>query len=197
MRAALIVVDVQNDFMPGGALAVPEGDRVVAPLNGYIRRFVAAGRPVYATRDWHPPVTKHFQAWGGLWPPHCVQGTPGAEFHQGLRLPAGVAVASIKGEDPDEADAYSGFAARAPDGQGIADLLRALGCDHVFVGGLATDYCVKATVLDALAAGFGATFLTDASLGVNLGPHDSEDAIAEMVRSGAGLATLERLRIQG
>ncbi len=191
MKSALIVVDVQNDFCPGGALAVPEGDRVVPVLNEYIRRFQAAGSPMCATRDWHPRVTRHFKEYGGLWPVHCVQGEPGAEFHPDLELPQGVAVVSIKGADPDE-DAYSGFHSRGPNGQLLADLLRDEGVGRVYVGGLATDYCVKATVLDALRNGFAATFLVDASRGVNLKPGDAEEAIAEMVRAGADVAVLER-----
>src|SRR5581483_7602085 len=108
--AALIVVDVQNDFCPGGALAVAGGDAVVPVLNGYAERFAAAGRPIFATRDWHPPRTTHFQPFGGVWPPHCVQDTPGGAFHPDLRLPPGTRVVS-KGMGAEE-DAYSGFQAR-------------------------------------------------------------------------------------
>src|SRR5690349_17714566 len=99
--AALLIVDVQNDFCPNGALAVPGGDRVVEPLNRAAERFAAAGLPVLASRDWHPPVTRHFREYGGSWPPHCVQGSPGAAFHSGLRLPAGTVVLS-KGADPEQ-----------------------------------------------------------------------------------------------
>jgi len=191
MRPALIVVDVQRDFCPGGALPVPKGDQVVPVLNEYARRFWEKGHPVYASRDWHPRRTTHFREFGGAWPAHCVQGEPGAEFHPDLRLPEGTIVVS-KGTGPEE-DAYSAFQARGPAGEPLADLLRREGVDHVYVGGLATDYCVRATVLDALRNGFAATFLVDASRGVNLEPGDAEEAIADMVRAGADVATLERL----
>jgi nicotinamidase/pyrazinamidase len=189
--AALIVVDVQNDFCPGGSLAVADGDRVAPILSEYAARFAALARPVFASRDWHPVETKHFQAWGGIWPPHCIQGTPGAAFHPTLRLPPGTAVVST-GMEPDE-DGYSAFPSRLPDGQMLADALHAQGVRDLYIGGLATDYCVKATVLDALAAGFAVTLLLDASRGVNLQPHDSEQAIEEMVGAGASTATLARL----
>ena len=190
--AALIVVDIQNDFCAGGSLEVPDGDRVVPVLNEYAARFAAAGRPVFASRDWHPERTRHFQAYGGVWPPHCIQGTRGAEFHPDLRLPPGTEVVST-GQDPDE-DGYSAFPSTLEDGRALAQALREAGVRRLYIGGLATDYCVKATVLDALAAGFEATVLLDASRGVNLQPHDAEAAIEEMVGAGAATATLRRLR---
>ena len=190
-QAALIVVDIQNDFCPGGALPVPDGDRVVPVLNEYAARFAAAGRPVFASRDWHPARTRHFQEFGGLWPPHCIQGTPGAEFHPDLRLPPGTAVVST-GMDPEE-EGYTAFPSRLSDGTELAEALRAAGMRRVYVGGLATDYCVRATVLDALAAGFDITLLLDASRGVNLQPHDAEAAIEVMVRAGATTATLTQV----
>ena len=187
--AALIVVDVQNDFCAGGSLEVPDGDRVVPVLNAYAARFAAAGRPVFASRDWHPERTRHFQAYGGTWPPHCIQGTRGAEFHPDLSLPPGTEVVST-GQDPDE-DGYSAVPSTLEDGRPLAEALRAARVRRLYIGGLATDYCVKATVLDAIAAGFEATLLLDASRGVNLQPHDAEAAIEEMVRAGARTATLE------
>ena len=190
-KEALIVVDVQNDFCPGGALAVTEGDAVVPTLNAYLSYFAERGAPIYASRDWHPPVTRHFRDFGGVWPIHCVQGTPGAKLHSDLTLPANSTIVD-KGEDPNE-DAYSAFQGRGASGIALEDHLRANGVERVYVGGLATDYCVKSTVLDALARGFKATLLIDASRGVNLRPHDSEEAIAEMVRDGADLTTRERL----
>ncbi len=190
-RNALIVVDVQNDFCPGGALAVESGDTVVAPLNAYARRFRERGDLVVASRDWHPSVTRHFRAYGGVWPVHCVQGTPGAELHPDLKLPEGTIVVS-KGENPNE-DAYSAFQAHTSAGTPLAEVLRQEGVDHVYVGGLATDYCVKSTVLDALREGFRTTLLLDASRGVNLRPHDAEAAIEDMVRAGADVTTRERL----
>src|SRR5262249_19508572 len=148
---ALVIVDVQNDFCPGGALGVNSGHEVVGPLNRYAQHFAAAGAPVFATRDWHPLRTKHFKQDGGLWPPHCVQGPAGAEFHADLDLPADTLIVS-KGMDPDE-DAYSGFQARDDGGRAFAELLRQRGVRRLWIGGLATDYCVKATALDALREG--------------------------------------------
>jgi nicotinamidase/pyrazinamidase len=191
MKSALVIVDVQNDFCPGGALAVPSGDRVVPAINEYARRFAAAGLPIFASRDWHPPETTHFSSRGGPWPHHCVQGERGAEFHPDLDLPPSTIVIS-KGQGATE-DSYSAFQARDESGATLPELLRRAGVDHVFVGGLATDYCVKATVLDALLSDLGATLLVDASRGVNVSPGDSEEAIAEMVDSGAAVATLGRL----
>jgi nicotinamidase/pyrazinamidase len=189
---ALIIVDVQNDFCPGGALAVPDGDAVVPVLNQYARRFVERGALIIATRDWHPAETRHFKDFGGVWPVHCVQGTIGAELHPSLRLPASTKVVD-KGADPNE-DAYSGFQAKTAEGVSLPDVLRRHSVQHVYVGGLATDYCVKATALDALNAGFRVTLLLDAMRGVNLRPHDAEVAIEEMVRRGAEVTTLERVR---
>ncbi|HEX8685937.1 MAG TPA: isochorismatase family protein, partial [Pyrinomonadaceae bacterium] len=138
---ALIVVDVQNDFCPGGSLAVERGDEVVAPLNRLIEEFLRRGEPVYKSRDWHPARTKHFSAYGGTWPAHCVQGTRGAEFHEDLSRDPRVRVVS-KGLGDE--DSYSAF-----DGTTLAEDLRRQGIREVWVGGLATDYCVKNTVLDA------------------------------------------------
>lgn len=187
-HTVLLIIDVQNDFCEGGALPVAAGQSVVPVLNAYAERFAAAGRPVFATRDWHPSQTRHFQPYGGVWPPHCIQGSHGAEFHPDLRLPSGALVVS-KGADPDE-DAYSAFQAHLPDGTGLTEMLRRAGVRRVYAGGLATDYCVKSTVLDALQEGFEATVLLDGSRGVNLRPHDAEDAIDELVSAGAGVATL-------
>ncbi len=194
MKPALIVVDVQVDFCPGGALGVPNGDRVVPVVNDYLRRFEAAGLPIYASRDWHPAVTTHFAIYGGAWPVHCVGGEPGADFHPELRLPGMTRVVS-KGQGANE-DAYSAFQARDESGTLLPELLRREGVDHIYIGGLATDYCVKATVLDALRSGFRATALLDASRGVNVAPSDSEEAIAEIVAAGADVATLGRLDLE-
>lgn len=186
---ALVVVDVQNDFCPGGALAVPEGDRVVPVLNRYIRRFAEAKAPVYASRDWHPPVTRHFKAHGGLWPPHCVQGTKGAEFHPALALPPEAIVIS-KGMDPDQ-DAYSCFQAQDAEGRDFSVSLGESGVQRLLVGGLATDYCVRSTVLDALHEGFQVAVLEDAIRAVNVRPGDGDRALAEMRAAGATFATLD------
>ena len=182
-KDALIIVDVQNDFCPGGALAVSGGDEVVLVLNRAIERFTKAGLPIFATRDWHPEKTNHFKAYGGIWPVHCVQGTRGAEFHAGLELGKDTVVVSA-GMVPDE-DGYSGFQARDPSGARLAELLHRKGVERIIVGGLATDYCVKHTVLDGLKEGFKVLLLADAIRAVNLEPHDGELAIAEMIRAGA------------
>lgn len=192
-KSALLVVDVQNDFLPGGALGVPNGDEVVPVLNRYMEMFSAAGLPVYTSRDWHPPVTKHFKEHGGIWPPHCVQDTWGAEFHTGLRRPEGAIIVS-KGMDP-ERDSYSAFDAIEEDGTPLAESLRGRGVDHIYIGGLATDYCVKWSAMEAANQGFDFTTLIDACLGVNLEPHDSERAIAEMVRAGAKVVVLEQVEL--
>jgi len=174
---ALIVVDVQNDFCPGGALAVPEGDQVVAPLNRLMEEFLNRGEPVFKTRDWHPPITKHFKAYGGTWPVHCVQNTNGAEFHPDLLDNKHIRIIS-KGLG--DADSYSGFY--------LTDLalqLHRLGVREVWVGGLATDYCVKNTVLDALREGFKVKAIKNAMRPVELEPGDGKRALEEMREAGA------------
>lgn len=182
-KVALIIVDVQNDFCPGGALAVVDGDKVVAPLNRYSECFAAAALPIFATRDWHPEKTSHFKAYGGIWPAHCVQGTAGAEFHRALKLGGGAVIVS-KGMAAD-ADSYSGFDAVDSAGVRLADLLRVDAVTRICVGGLATDYCVKQTVLDGRKLGFAVVLLTDAIRGVDLAPGDSARAVEEMRDAGA------------
>ena len=190
-RAALVIVDVQNDFCPGGSLAVPRGDEVVPILNEYASRFSRAGLPVYATRDWHPEETAHFKEWGGTWPPHCVAGTNGAAFHSDLKLPAQAVVVS-KGTQPDE-DAYSVFRAHDYNGLSFADSLREQGVGHLYIGGLATDYCVRSSVQEAIALGLETTVLVDAVRGVDRKAGDSERALEEMKEAGADTATLESI----
>ena len=190
-RDALVVVDVQNDFCPGGALAVPEGDHVVPLLNRYAVQFARRGAPVFASRDWHPARTRHFQAGGGAWPPHCVQDTPGAEFHPDLQLPSETTVVS-KGMDPDD-DAYSCFQGETSDGMPFAAALGERGAGRLFIGGLATDYCVKATALDALKEGFEVVVLADAVRAVDVTPGDGERALAAMQQAGARLVRLDDL----
>ena len=192
---ALVIVDVQNDFCPGGTLAVVDGDRVAAPLARLAARFAAGGLPVFASRDWHPPDTAHFQDAGGPWPAHCVRDTPGAELHPDLVLPPEAVILS-KGVDP-QADGYSAFEARDEAGRDLVELLRAAGVDHLLVGGLATDYCVRATVLAALARGLRVSLLTDAVAGVNVQPDDADRAIEEMVAAGAQLTTTDQVAVNG
>lgn len=182
---ALIVVDVQNDFLPGGKLAVTAGDEVVPALNEYQRRFVSRGLPIFATRDWHPTDHCSFTQRGGRWPAHCVAGTPGAEFAAGLLLPAAAVVIS-KATLP-EAEAYSAFA-----GGDLAQRLRRAGVGRLFVGGLATDYCVLETVRDGLAEGFAVVLLVDAVRAVSA--DDGARAVAQMSALGAGLACLGEAR---
>lgn len=186
-NSALLLVDVQNDFCPGGTLAVPGGDRVIEPLDRAAASFTAAGLPVLASRDWHPPVTSHFSGYGGVWPPHCVQGTIGADFNSSLHLPASVLIIS-KGAAPDS-DSYSAFDGQSDEGLALADILTKLNVSRLYVGGLATDYCVRSTVLDALQHGFEVTVLLDAVAGVDINSGDSERALGEMGSSGALFAT--------
>ena len=185
--AALLLVDVQNDFCPGGALPVPDGDKVVVPLNLVASCFESAGLAVVASRDWHPEVTCHFKEFGGDWPPHCVQGSPGAEFHPALRLPDATVIIS-KGISPDS-DSYSAFDGRSEDGLSLDENLSALNVQRLYIGGLATDYCVRSSVLDALSAGYDVTVLEDAIAGVDINQGDSVKALEEMRLAGASFGT--------
>jgi nicotinamidase/pyrazinamidase len=188
MPDALLVIDVQNDFCPGGALPVTNGDAVVPVLNQYIDRATAAGVPIFASRDWHPEQTAHFAPSGGKWPPHCIQGTRGAEFHPGLRLSPEAVVVS-KGMHPWD-EGYSAISAELPGGEDLLAALREAGVTRVHVGGLATDYCVRATVLDALVENFDVDVLADAIRAVNVNPGDDERALQEMREAGAQMETL-------
>lgn len=190
-HAALLIVDVQNDFCPGGALAVRKGDRVVPLLNTYAARLRALGLPVFASRDWHPRQSKHFAEFGGPWPVHCVQGTEGARFHPDLDLPAPENILS-KGTDVED-DGYSAFEGRFSDGSTFEERLTAYKVDHLFVGGLATDYCVRQSALDAAKSGRRVTLLLDAIRGVEVQPGDSATAIADMALAGIDTMTLDDL----
>lgn len=175
---ALLIIDVQNDFCPGGSLAVPEGDRVVPVLNRWIADAVAAGIPVYASRCWHPRGHVSFRSRGGPWPPHCVQGSPGAAFHPALQLPAGTPIIT-KGADLDR-DNYSDFYETD-----LAERLRRDGVRRLFVGGLALDYCVRATVLDGLKEGFEVHLIRAGTRAVEVEPGDGDRALAEIGAAGA------------
>lgn len=175
---ALIVVDVQNDFLPGGSLSVPRGDQVIPVLNRYIETFSARELPIFATRDWHPPNHCSFKQQGGPWEPHCVAGTHGAEFAPALKLPLQAHVVSKA--TVAEKDAYSGF-----DGTDLDTQLRALGVKRVFVGGLATDYCVLNTVRDALARDYQVYLLVDGMRAIDAHPGDGRRAEEEMAHLGA------------
>ena len=181
--SALLIVDVQKDFCPGGALPVSEGERVVEALNRHIGDAVARGWPIYASRDWHPGVTRHFKDYGGDWPRHCVRDTAGAAFHDDLQLPASTIVVS-KGQDA-ESHGYSAFEGLTSEGLDLLSDLKARRIEHLYIGGLATDYCVKHSVLDGLRAGLAVTLLGDAIAGVDLQPEDSARAVAAMREAGA------------
>lgn len=173
---ALLVVDVQRDFCANGALAVPEGDAVVPVLNDWIAAARRGGAHVVFSRDWHPSDHCSFRDRGGPWPPHCVQGTPGAAFHPSLKVPSDAWIVS-KGTDRDR-EQYS-----ALDGTGLVERLKALGVRRVWVGGLALDYCVRASAQDALAAGFEVHLLTGATRAVH--PEQASEVLAQLQAAGA------------
>lgn len=187
---ALVIVDVQNDFAdPSGGLAVAGGDLVVPAINAQIELALDAGSVVVYTQDWHPPVTSHFAKDGGIWPVHCVAGTWGAELHPDLRV-----VGPVVRKGSDGEDGYSGFTMRDPvSGETVATeldaLLRARGIEHVVIVGLATDYCVKATALDARRLDYVATVLGNAIAAVDLAPGDGDRAIEEMVAAGVAVGS--------
>jgi len=174
---ALLIVDVQNDFCPGGALAVPEGDQVIPVLNEWIGQAIHDKIPIFASRDWHPPRHISFKERGGPWPPHCVQDTNGAAFHPSLELPANTEIFS-KGYEVDK-DNYSAFG-----GTNLAQKLREAGIKRLWIGGLAQDYCVRETSLDALREGFEVHVIVDATRAVNVSPEDGKRALEHMGRAG-------------
>lgn len=180
---ALLVIDVQNDFLPGGSLSVPEGDQVIPILNGYIDRFSNRQLPVFATRDWHPSNHCSFIQQGGPWPEHCITNSKGAEFAAGLHLPDATYIIS-KGTDVEQ-DGYSGFANPA-----LKKQLDNAGASRLFIGGLATDYCVLNTVCDALSCHYQVLLLKDAIRAVNMQQQDGENAVKEMLQKGAVAITL-------
>ncbi len=186
-RAALLIVDIQNDFAdPAGGLSVLNGESIMPSVNEAIRAAAEMGALVVATQDWHPESTPHFARDGGVWPVHCVAGTWGAELHRSLALPA-VAPRVRKGTNGE--DGYSAFTMRDPTTGDVTStelegLLRERGITRVIVCGLATDYCVKATALDAIRLGFAVLLLGDAVAAVNLAPDDGAQAIAELVAAG-------------
>jgi len=175
---ALIVVDVQNDFLPGGALAVNDGDAVIPLINECMQLFAAGRLSIYATRDWHPDDHCSFTENGGIWPKHCVADSPGAQFAESLVFPEDVTIVS-KGT-VSEKEAYSGF-----QGTGLSDQLQEKGVERLIVGGLATDYCVLHTVNDALENGFDVVILTNAIRAVDLNSGDGDRAIESMLGRGA------------
>ena len=188
-HTALVVVDVQNDFAdPGGSLYVREGEKVVPVINEQVEQARAKGAMVVYTQDWHPESTPHFQKDGGIWPVHCVQGTWGAELHPDLEVAGEIVRKGTAGED-----GYSGFTVRDPaSGEEqqtpLEDMLRARGIERVVIAGLATDYCVKETAIDAATKGFATTVLTSAIRAVDLEPGDGRRAIDDMRKAGAAPA---------
>lgn len=175
---ALLLVDVQNDFFPGGALPTPNGDSIIRPVNRLIGTALAHQLPIFATRDWHPEDHCSFEAQGGPWPPHCIQDTEGAQFHPAVRMPRHTKVIS-KADERDK-EAYSGF-----DKTDLAGKLRDEGISRLIVAGLATDVCVKNTVLDALKEGFEVFVVENAVSGIDNDPGDSDQALWEMQKAGA------------
>jgi nicotinamidase/pyrazinamidase len=188
---ALLIIDVQNDFCPGGALAVADGDQVVPVLNRLAARAGALGLPVYASRDWHPADSTHFAANGGPWPTHCVAGTAGARLHPNLALPSGAMIVT-KGTARDE-HGYSAFEGQVTGRGTLLDDLRARGVDHLIVGGLATDYCVRASVLDARRHGLAVTVVEDGIRAVNLVDGAGNRALDEMREAGAEVVPASKI----
>lgn len=181
-QSVLLLVHLQNDFCPGGALPVAQGDAVIPLANMYIEYFVSHGFSVVATRDWHPANHCSFKEQGGPWPPHCVQGSWGAQFHPALKLPPGTLI--ISGATDPKKEAYSAF-----DRTSLEERLKDLDAKTLYVLGLATDYCVKQTVLDACQRGFRVVVLEDAIRGIDVEPGDSQRALDEMRAAGAFIAT--------
>jgi nicotinamidase/pyrazinamidase len=185
--AALILVDIQNDFCPGGALAVNEGDQIVPAVNRLIQEFPL----VISTQDWHPENHISFKEQGGPWPPHCVQGTRGAELHSDLKTET-IAHYFRKASSPDKDD-YSEFAGKDDRGRSLDEVLRSHGVKKLYVVGLATDYCVLETVIDGLRLGYEVYAVTDAMRAVNVNRADGEAALQKMADSGAHLVTSDEV----
>ena len=179
---ALIIVDMQRDFMPGGALPVPEGDKVIPAIEELIKKFKKKGGLIIATRDWHPPDHISFKEQGGPWPRHCVQNTEGAEIV--VSLPKDTIIIS-KADKPDK-EAYSGF-----EGTELAEILKEKGVKRVYICGVATEYCVRATALDAIKNGFEVYLIKDAVKGIN--PEDEEKVLKELKESGAKIISSAEL----
>ncbi|OGN01136.1 MAG: hypothetical protein A3B91_02745 [Candidatus Yanofskybacteria bacterium RIFCSPHIGHO2_02_FULL_41_29] len=193
MRKSLLVVDVQNDFCPGGTLAVTNGNKVVEPLNRMITFFSKNTWQVILSRDWHPRETKHFKEFGGIWPVHCVQNTPGADFHPKLLISPKTYIISKGYSNTD--DGYSPFEGVWLRIKDWPISLEALlwRTSELYIGGLATDYCIKAACLDARKIGYTVYLLTDACRAVNLKPTDEADALKEMRQAGVIFTTTDEV----
>ncbi len=180
---AIIIADIQNDFLPGGALPIKESDQIVPILNDYAKIFKVANSRIFASKDWHPPNHVSFIAQGGPWPPHCLQNSKGADFSPNLKLPKETQIV-LKATDPNK-EAYSVF-----DGTDLEEQLKAKGVTRIFIGGLATDYCIVNSVIDARKLGLATFVLEDATCGIDLKPGDVNQAFRIMQASGARLITL-------
>ncbi|MEW6211190.1 MAG: bifunctional nicotinamidase/pyrazinamidase [Acidobacteriota bacterium] len=189
-NSALLLVDVQNDFCPGGALAVPEGDRVVPVINRLMPLFPV----VLATADWHPSNHISFRERGGPWPPHCIQQTTGAELHPQIDQ-SQIDLLLRKATTPDR-DAYSGFEASDESGRSLDEVLKQSGVSTIYVTGLATDYCVRATVLDGLKNGYEVLVVTDAVRAVEVAEGDGQRALEEMIEKGAQLIASREILVK-
>lgn len=193
IKKALLIVDVQNDFCAGGTLAVPQANTIIPVLNKYIHKFHKAELPIFAVRDWHPIKTSHFKEFGGEWPIHCVKDTKGAQFHPDLELPQDTYFL-YKGMEPDN-NSFSAFHSKDTHNIRLHAILTLLKISELYVGGLATDYCVKFSVLDAVKFNYRVNLLSDAIKGVNIQPQDSEKAINEMINFGVKSITFGQLDI--
>jgi nicotinamidase/pyrazinamidase len=182
MAKALLIIDFQNDFTSGGALEVPGGDEIAEPVKRLADHFDL----VFATRDWHPPDHASFETEGGPWPVHCVRDTPGAQFHPAMAEVKVDAVVDV-GRDRDD-EGYSGF-----EKSDLARILRDHDVDEVYVCGLATDYCVRASAIDACAEGFDVTVVEDAVRAVEVSEGDAERAFRDMRQAGARVATSDEV----
>lgn len=191
MKKALILVDPQNDFFPGGALGVSEGDQIVPYLNRMIDHAVKLGWLIIFSRDWHTPITAHFKKYGGLWPEHCVQDTSGGEFHPDIHMPENYVLISKGMSDKD--DGYSPFEGTDKDGNPLDQVLKNHGITTLYVAGLATDYCVKACVLDAQSLDYDTIVLEDAVRAVNIHPTDGYSAMLEMRAAFAHVTKTEEV----
>jgi nicotinamidase/pyrazinamidase len=187
-KKALIVVDMQNDFCPGGSLAVKGGNEIVPVINRFISHFHCRGEFIVFTRDWHTSDHCSFRENGGIWPPHCVAGTKGAGFHPDLKVPDNSLV--ISKADTQGKDAYSGFDGMSPGRTSLDNELKNSGISELWVCGLAADYCVKSTVLDGIRLGYNVKLLSDAVRAVNVKPGDGDEAVLEMISSGAEIFNL-------
>lgn len=185
---ALLIIDVQNDFLPGGSLSVPQGNNIIPKLNEYIHMSMTHQLPIYATRDWHPAQHCSFHSQGGKWPAHCVAGTHGAEFPSALKLPASAVI--ISKATTTEKDAYSGFQQTDLDTR-----LRNAGVKRLLIGGLATDYCVLNTVRDAIKLDYLVFLLIDAIRAIDAQPGDGLRALDEMNRLGANFTSLQEVAV--